>query len=135
MTKDQHEYPKLPVEVLELLGLSQDDSVYVAKGSVNKITTPRGPVWLKIVEQDRKPLARKLLRGIMNLIPIPAMAKTEGGKSGDTLLRQAEQADILRKAGFNTPETVYVSRGFLYQYGQRSHPLRPFVGTERWLHR
>ena len=112
MTNSRQDYPKLPAEVLGLLGLSEDDSVYVAKGSVNKITTPDGPVWLKIVEQAKTTRFRNILRWFLNLLPVPLLARTDYGKTGDTLLHQAEQADILRAAGFNTPETVFVNRDF-----------------------
>ena len=43
---------KLPKEVLESLGLAMDSPVRAGGGSVSKIMTPQGPVWLKVVEAE-----------------------------------------------------------------------------------
>lgn len=103
---------QLPDEALALLGLTAEEAGGFAPGSVNIVETKRGPVWLKVLGPKPHRPMQYLLRGLMSFLPAAALGRTPSGKGGDTLLRQAEQAETLRRSGFHTPETIFVNRSF-----------------------
>jgi len=101
---------RLPNDVLSRLGLPATEVDVVITGYVQRLDTPNGTVWLKIAESKKPAAIRRFLRAAIDLLSVPALARTPDSKGADTLLKQAGRADLLRKSGFNTPETIYVTR-------------------------
>lgn len=103
----------LPEPMLSAIGLAPEARPDLPRWRVAPLDAPVGRVWLKTVEPPTKVGWTKALSVLAKILPVPILRPSLAGKGGDTLLKQVEQAEVLRRAGFNPANVLYGSRELL----------------------